>query len=92
MGFRFYRRKRLLPGVTLNLSRSGPSISLGVRGAKVTVGPKGNRATVGLPGTGLFYTEHTKSSFPPQPEQKNRHLVLFLIIVLFLIFIAFMNK
>jgi len=92
MRFRFYRRKKILPGITLNLSRSGPSISLGVRGAKVTVGPKGNRATVGLPGTGLFYTEHTKSSSPLQPEQKNSHLVLFLIIVLFLIFIAFMHK
>ena len=45
MGFRFYRRKRLLPGVTLNLSRSGPSISLGAKGAKVTVG---------LPDTSLF--------------------------------------
>ena len=92
MGFCFYRRKRLLPDVTLNLSRSGLSISLGVRGAKVTVGPKGNRATVGLSGTSLFYTEHTKSSFPPQPEQKNGYLVLFLIIVLLLIVITFMNE
>ncbi|MGO9377328.1 MAG: DUF4236 domain-containing protein [Dissulfurispiraceae bacterium] len=82
----------MLPGVTLNSSRSGPSISLGVRGAKVTVGPEGNRAAVGPPCTGLFYTEHPKSSSPPQPEQKNRHLVLFLIIVLFRIFIAFMKK
>ena len=92
MGFRLYRRKKILPGITLNLSRSGPSISLGVKGAKVTVGPKGNRATVGLPGTGLFYTEHMKSSSQPEPQQKNSHLVLFLIIVLFLIFIAFMHK
>lgn len=92
MPFRFYRRKRILPGITLNLSRSGPSVSLGIRGARVTVGPKGNRATVGLPGTGLFYTEHTKSSNQPIPEQKNSHLVLFIIIVLFLIFIAFMHK
>lgn len=91
MGFRFYRRKQILPGITLNLSRSGPSISLGVRGAKVTVGPKGNRATVGLPGTGLFYTEHSKSSNQPQPQQKNSHLVLFFII-LAVLFIVFMHK
>ena len=92
MPFRFYRRKKILPGITLNLSRSGPSISFGVRGARVTVGPKGNRATVGLPGTGLFYTEHNSSTSQPEPQQRNSHLVFFIIIVLFLIFIAFIHK
>lgn len=56
MGFRFFRRITLLPGVTLNLSKGGGSISLGPRGAKVTVGTSGGRATVGVPGTGLSYT------------------------------------
>jgi len=57
MGFRFFRRIRIIPGVTLNLSKRGISTSLGVRGAKVTFGTHGTRATVGIPGTGLFYTE-----------------------------------
>lgn len=57
MGFRFFKRIKLAPGLTLNLSKSGGSLSFGPRGAKVTVGPKGKRATVGLPGTGIFYTE-----------------------------------
>ena len=57
MGFRFFRRVKLLPGVTLNLSRSGPSVSIGPRGLKATIGPKGTRTTVGLPGTGISYTE-----------------------------------
>ncbi|MCF8005743.1 MAG: DUF4236 domain-containing protein [Chromatiaceae bacterium] len=56
MSFRFWRRVQLLPGVSLNLSKSGASLSLGPRGAKYTIGPRGTRATVGLPGTGLFYT------------------------------------
>ncbi len=56
MGFRFWRRIRIAPGVTLNLSKSGGSLSFGPRGAKFTIGPRGKRATVGLPGTGLFYT------------------------------------
>jgi tetratricopeptide (TPR) repeat protein len=56
MGFRFFRRIKLAPGVTLNLSKQGGSISLGPRGAKYTIGTSGQRATVGLPGTGLFYT------------------------------------
>ncbi|OQX61710.1 MAG: hypothetical protein B5M56_08285 [Desulfococcus sp. 4484_241] len=56
MGFRFWRRIRIAPGVTLNLSKSGGSLSFGPRGAKFTIGPRGKRATVGIPGTGLFYT------------------------------------
>ncbi len=56
MGFRFWRRVRIAPGVTLNLSKSGASLSFGPRGAKFTVGPKGTRVTVGVPGTGLSYT------------------------------------
>ncbi len=56
MGFRLFRRIKIAPGVTLNLSKSGLSASFGPRGAKFTVGPKGTRQTVGLPGTGLYYT------------------------------------
>ena len=57
MGFRFWRRIKILPGVTLNLSKTGASVSLGPRGAKFTVGPSGARATAGISGTGLFYTK-----------------------------------
>jgi len=53
--------------VTLNLSKSGGSLSLGPRGAKFTIGPRGKRATVGLPGTGLFYT----STFPSKKRTKH---------------------
>jgi hypothetical protein len=56
MGIRYFRRVKLLPGLTMNLSKSGPSLSVGVRGAHVTVGRRGVRRTVGIPGTGLFYT------------------------------------
>jgi len=56
MGFRFRRRIRLLPGVRINLSKSGVSTSIGGRGAWLTFGRRGTRATVGLPGTGLSYT------------------------------------
>ena len=58
MAFRFFRRIRLAPGLSLNLSKSGASVSLGPRGAKLTLGSKGVRKTLGLPGTGLYYTEH----------------------------------
>jgi tetratricopeptide (TPR) repeat protein len=57
MSLRFFRRIRIAPGISLNLSKRGGSLSVGPRGAKVTVGRRGIRQTVGLPGTGLWYTE-----------------------------------
>ncbi len=59
MGLRFYRRVRLFPGVSVNLSRSGSSLSVGVRGAHVTVGRRGVTRTVGIPGTGIFCTSRS---------------------------------
>lgn len=59
MALRFFRRVRIAPGVTLNLSKRGGSLSFGTRGARLTVGRRGIRRTIGLPGTGLFYTKHT---------------------------------
>jgi len=46
----------LAPGVYVNFSKSGASLSLGPRGSKVTFGPRGTRVTVGIPGTGLYHT------------------------------------
>ena len=56
MSLRFWRRVRLGPGLTLNLSKFRGSLSFGPRGAKYTMGMSGQRGTVSLPGTGLFYT------------------------------------
>jgi hypothetical protein len=56
MGFRFYRRVSIAPGLRLNFSRRGMSASLGRRGAHLTVGTHGTRSTVGLPGTGMSYS------------------------------------
>jgi len=57
VGFRFFRRRKIAPGVRLNFSKMGIWPSFGVRGARVTLGRQGVRRTVGIPGTGLFYTE-----------------------------------
>lgn len=57
MGFRFWRRIKVAPGVTLNLSKTSASMSFGPRGAKFTIGPHGRRTTIGATGTGLFYTK-----------------------------------
>jgi len=75
MGFRFRRRIRLLPGITLNLGKRGASVSAGVRGAHVTVGPTGTRTTVGLPGTGMSYTTLARPQAAPDRPKRRRHPV-----------------
>lgn len=57
--FRFYRRMRIFPGLSVNLSKSGPSLTVGMRGAHMTVGSRGVRKTVGIPGTGIYYTSQS---------------------------------
>jgi len=61
MGFRFFRRIRIVPGLSLNLSKSGISASVGPRGGKLTVGPRGVTRSLGLPGTGLFWRDRIAS-------------------------------
>ncbi|MDR3499566.1 MAG: DUF4236 domain-containing protein [Parvibaculum sp.] len=59
MGFRFRKSLSILPGVKINLSKTGGSLSLGGRGASVNLGRKGVKTTVGLPGSGMSYSEQT---------------------------------
>lgn len=66
MGFRFQRRIKIMPGVTLNVGKRGVSTSIGRRGAHITFGQNGVRTTVGIPGTGISYTSLSKPSQAPE--------------------------
>ena len=55
MGWRFQKRKKLLPGLTLNVGKRSASLSAGRRGAKLNIGRRGVTGTVSLLGTGLSY-------------------------------------
>lgn len=66
MGWQFRRSIRLLPGVKMNLSKSGPSLSVGQPGATTNFGKRGTRTTVGLPGTGISHvTQRSWRRRPP---------------------------
>lgn len=54
-GLRFQKRLQLLPGVRINLSKSGASASVGPRGADVNIGPHGITTNAGILGTGISY-------------------------------------
>ena len=68
MGFRFQKRVKLMPGLSINLSRSGISTSVGVKGARITMGHGKTRTTLGIPGTGISHTTitPTTSASPPR--------------------------
>ncbi len=69
---RYQRRFRLVPGVALNLSRTGTSWSLGPRGAHLTFA-RGRRSqvNVGLPGTGIRYVAFGDRPAAHEPERDN---------------------
>jgi len=55
MSFRFQRRIKILPGLRLNVSKTGISLTVGTRGASVNARDGKLTGNVGLPGTGLSY-------------------------------------
>jgi hypothetical protein len=55
VGWRFRRRKKIFPSVTLNLGKGSAGLSVGRSGARVSASRRGLTATVGLVGTGLAY-------------------------------------
>lgn len=74
MGFRFFKRIRIAPGVSINLSKSSPSISIGPRGLKYTLSRRGKRVTFGLPGTGLSYSTRSGWSGESKDGKKGYNL------------------
>lgn len=58
MGLRFRKTISLLPGVRLNLSKSGVGVSAGVPGLRGSINTGGRvTGTVGIPGTGVSYVK-----------------------------------
>jgi hypothetical protein len=84
MTFRLFKRIPLIPGLRVNISKSGPSLSIGHRGAWFTIGPRGKRVTVGGLGTGFYYT----TRIPPAAAPRAVHRASFALIFLLLFFVA----
>lgn len=61
MGFRFRKTIKIFPGVHLNISKTGVSLSIG--GAPITFnfGRGRSRVTGSLPGTGMSYQQDLNS-------------------------------
>ena len=96
MGFRFQKRIKIMPGVTINASKSGLSTSIGPRGARVTLGHGKTRTTVGAPGTGLSHTtiESNQERTPDQPRGPSARTALWAIVavMVFIVLVALARR
>lgn len=71
MGFRFRRSKKIAPGLRINISKSGPSITAGSKHLHTTIGHGRVTDSVRTPVKGLYYSS-TKSTKGKRARQKNR--------------------
>lgn len=75
MPWRYQRRVKVGPGMTLNLGKTGASVSLGPKGAHTTLGHGRIRRSLKVPGVpGLYYSTTTRTSLdgeaPADSEQQ----------------------
>ena len=77
MGLRFRKSISLIPGVRLNFSKSGMSVSSGVPGFRKTINTKGQvTTTVGIPGTGLYYVDTKKAGSNQSSRSRNKQAMI----------------
>lgn len=62
MGFSYRKRISILPGVKVNISKSGVSTSIGGNGYTANISKRGIKQTLSIPGTGISYSKNHKRS------------------------------
>jgi len=69
VAWRFRHSFKVIPGVRLNLSKSGLSASIGGAPFTLNLGPRGFYGTASIPGTGISYRQPLARSFStPHPQ------------------------
>ena len=77
MGWSFRKSLRLLPGIRINLSKSGPRLSLGVPGARASINMQGKARIYGGKGP-LRYQKTATLGSERQPHERKNSLVGFI--------------
>lgn len=77
MGWSFRKSFRLLPGVRINLSKSGPRVSVGVPGARVSIDLKGKTRLYGGVGP-LRYQKRVDLGATREPQEAGSGLLAFI--------------
>ena len=77
MGLSFRKSIQIIPGVKVNISKSGLSLSAGVAGLHGSINTKGQvRGTASIPGTGVRYTKtkNIKDLIPGAKEKEEKEV------------------
>ena len=69
MPVRFRKSFTLFPGVKVNVSKGGMSVTVGAKGFHLNFSKNGVRQTMGLPGSGI---SHTSYLFKNDEDEKSR--------------------
>lgn len=71
---KFRKRKKILPGVYVNFSKSGISTTIGGKGLSVNVGKRGSYLNTSIPGTGLYNRIKVNTGGrPTHSSKKNKY-------------------
>ncbi len=70
MPVRFRRTFTLFPGVKVNVSKGGMSITVGRKGFHLNFSKRGIRQTTGLPGSGISHTSYLFKNDEDDEDQK----------------------
>ncbi|KIO78248.1 hypothetical protein TH53_04315 [Pedobacter lusitanus] len=74
MAWSFRKRIKIIPGVHLNLSKSGISTSIGVKGASMTFGKSGVYLNTGIPVLDIYNRQKLfEQDIPPVPHLYNEY-------------------
>ena len=73
MAWNFRRRKKIAPGVYINMSKKGISTTVGPKGASMTFGPNGTYMNTSIPGTGLYNRQKIGSHGKQGATSHNSH-------------------
>ena len=70
MAIIFRKSVKVAPGVRVNLSKRGASVSVGTKGARVSISKRGMTKTVGIPGTGIYNREYQSWNSSRKAEKR----------------------
>jgi hypothetical protein len=74
MPIRFRKSFTLFPGVKVNVSKGGTSLTVGKKGFHLNFSKRGVRQTVGLPGSGISETSYLFKEDHDEKETKKEEL------------------
>ena len=73
MSWTFRKRVKIIPGIHLNVSKSGISTTIGIRGANVNIGKRGTYLNTGIPGTGISHRQKISNGNKNKPNLSPDH-------------------